>query len=120
MIRTISENLFNTPINNWNEFTDVIISSISLSLIIYAFIIFFTVSIIYITYRFWKFLLPKESYNINLNNISNINELNNIEIKDTNKINKEIIESKSYDYIYYFILTLFIIFWIFIFIKEFL
>ncbi len=120
MIRTSSENLFNSTMNNWTDFSDLIISFISGSLIIYAFIIFFTVSIIYLTYRFWKFLLPTENYKIYIKNNNFISDLINIDNKDNDSLKTKIIEYKSYDYIYYIILIWFIIFWIFIFIKEFL
>lgn len=75
---------------NTNIIEDFIISFLTISFSLYIFLIFFTVSIIYLTYRFWKFLLPKSSTDIYiLNDYKYLQYLK----QESYKINEKIIDS---------------------------
>lgn len=67
---------------------------IIINLVLYVFFISFTTTIVYFTYRFWKFLLPKEEHNIFIANAPMVWYKNNtiekkVEIENLNTLDKK-------------------------------
>lgn len=77
---------------NPNSFSawDIIIAFIVANIVIFTLIIFFITTVTYLTYRFWKFILPKEENNIYISNAPMVwYKQYDLNIKNDKKIEKE-------------------------------